>query len=153
MFHPRIILKFLSVLLIFNGAFMCLVLPLAYADNDGTFLGFVQVILLHALVGLLLYYFSKNSDARDLRSRDGFIVVTAGWILMSIFGCLPFLLTGAIPDVTNAFFETMSGFTTTGASILDDIESLPRSVLLWRSLTQWIGGMGIIVLAVAILPI
>jgi trk system potassium uptake protein TrkH len=153
MFHPSIILKFLSVLLIFNGAFMCLVLPLAYADNDGTFLGFVQVILLHALVGLLLYYFSKNSDARDLRSRDGFIVVTAGWILMSIFGCLPFLLTGAIPDVTNAFFETMSGFTTTGASILDDIESLPRSVLLWRSLTQWIGGMGIIVLAVAILPI
>lgn len=153
MFHRKIILKFLSVLLLFNGAFMCLTLPLAWADNDGTFFAFLQVILIHLALGLTTYQLNKRSDGRDLRSRDGFLVVTSGWILMSAFGCLPFLFTGTIPSVTNAFFETMSGFTTTGASILDNIEAMPRSVLLWRSLTQWIGGMGIIVLAVAILPI
>ena len=132
---------------------MCLTLPLAWADNDGTFFAFLQVILIHLALGLTTYQLNKRSDGRDLRSRDGFLVVTSGWILMSAFGCLPFLFTGTIPSVTNAFFETMSGFTTTGASILDNIEAMPRSVLLWRSLTQWIGGMGIIVLAVAILPI
>jgi len=153
MFHRKIILKFLSVLLLFNGAFMALTVPLAIADGDGSLKGILLSIGLHLLFGALLYLGNKNSDGRELRARDGFIVVTAGWILMAIFGCLPFILTGSIPSITNAFFETMSGFTTTGASILDDIESLPRSVLLWRSLTQWIGGMGIIVLAVAILPI
>ena len=65
---------------------------------------------------------------------------------MTLFGCLPYLISGSIPDLTNAFFETMSGFTTTGSTILDDIESLPKSILFWRSMTQWIGGMGIIVL-------
>ena len=72
---------------------------------------------------------------------------------MTLFGCLPYLISGSIPDLTNAFFETMSGYTATGATILDDIEALPRSIILWRSLTHWMGGMGIIVLAIAILPL
>jgi trk system potassium uptake protein TrkH len=88
----------------------------------------------------------------DLGTRDGFGVVTFGWLAIAFFGTLPFLLSGAISDPTDAMFETMSGFTTTGASILTDIEALPRGVLFWRCFMQWIGGMGIIVLSLAILP-
>jgi trk system potassium uptake protein TrkH len=80
-------------------------------------------------------------------------VVTIGWLLISLFGALPFILTGSIPSYTNAFFETVSGFTTTGATILDDIEALPNAVLFWRSIIQWLGGMGIIVMSVAIFPL
>ncbi len=90
---------------------------------------------------------------RDLTPRDGFIAVTLSWLLVSFVGSLPFWLGGSIPSFTNAFFETMSGFTTTGASVLADIEALPRSLLFWRSLTQWLGGMGIVVLTVAIIPL
>jgi trk system potassium uptake protein TrkH len=89
----------------------------------------------------------------ELRKRDGYLIVTFGWLIMSLTGSLPYVFSGAIPHYTDAFFETISGYTTTGASILTDIESLPKGILFWRSLTQWIGGMGIIVLAVAILPI
>jgi trk system potassium uptake protein TrkH len=88
----------------------------------------------------------------DLRPKEGFAVVAFGWISFAAFGSLPYVLTGAIPNYTNAFFETMSGFTTTGATILTDVESLPHGVLFWRSLTHWIGGMGIIVMSIAILP-
>jgi trk system potassium uptake protein TrkH len=88
-----------------------------------------------------------------LSNRDGFLLVTSSWILSALAGSLPLYLSGAIPTFTDAFFETMSGFTTTGASILSDIESLPKSILFWRSLTHWLGGMGIVVLTVAILPL
>ena len=99
------------------------------------------------------YLLAHHTQNKALKKRDGYLVVTMGWLFMSLFGSLPYYLTGAIPDFSNAFFETVSGFTTTGASILNDIEAMPKSILYWRSLTQWIGGMGIIVLAVAILPI
>jgi len=104
------------------------------------------------LTGLLLWFTTRKTE-RELRKRDGYLIVTLGWLIMSLFGTLPYLLSGTIPSFTDAFFETISGFTTTGASILNDIESLPKGILFWRSLTQWIGGMGIIVLAVAILPL
>ncbi len=90
--------------------------------------------------------------AEDLRRSEGFAAVSIGWVAMAVFGTIPFLLSGSIPSITDAFFETMSGFTTTGASILTDIEALSPSILFWRSLTHWIGGMGIIVLSLAILP-
>ena len=92
----------------------------------------------------------KNSE---IKKRDGYLIVVGGWLFMTLFGSLPYLISGSIPNLTNAFFETMSGFTTTGSTILDDIESLPKSILFWRSMTQWIGGMGIIVLTIAILPL
>ena len=88
-----------------------------------------------------------------MNKREGYLVVAFGWIVMTLSGTLPYLFTGAIPDFTNAIFETISGYTTTGSTILNDIESLPKGVLFWRSLTHWIGGMGIIVLAIAILPL
>ncbi|MCB0300862.1 MAG: TrkH family potassium uptake protein, partial [Calditrichaeota bacterium] len=93
---------------------------------------------------------SKFRD--DLRPKEGFAIVAFSWIFLSFFGCLPFVFSGTIPSFTDAFFETMSGFTTTGATILTQIEGMPEGVLMWRSLTHWIGGMGIIVLSLAILP-
>ena len=96
---------------------------------------------------------ATKKNRKELQKRDGFMIVTFGWIFMSLTGTLPYLFTETIPSFTNAFFETMSGYTTTGASILNDIESLPEGILFWRSITHWIGGMGIIVLAIAILPL
>ena len=98
-------------------------------------------------------WFTKKHKNSEIKKRDGYLIVVGGWLFMTLFGSLPYLISGSIPDLTNAFFETMSGFTTTGSTILDDIESLPKSILFWRSMTQWIGGMGIIVLTIAILPL
>jgi len=103
-----------------------------------------------ALIGLI--GFKSTRFDHDLRPKEGFAIVTFGWFFFSLFGCMPFIISGYIPSFTDAFFETMSGFTTTGASILTDIEALPHGLLFWRSLTHWIGGMGIIVLSLAILP-
>lgn len=104
------------------------------------------------LVGIVLRLLRDNSN-REVRKRDGFLIVSGGWLMMSLFGSLPFILSGVIPNFVDAFFETVSGFTTTGATILTDIESVPKAILFWRSMTHWIGGMGIIVLTIAILPI
>jgi len=103
--------------------------------------------------GFLMRVATKKDKNSEIKKRDGYLIVVLGWLFMTIFGSLPYLLSGSIPTLTNAFFETMSGFTTTGSTILNDIESLPKSILFWRSMTQWIGGMGIIVLTIAILPL
>jgi trk system potassium uptake protein TrkH len=100
-----------------------------------------------------LYLLLVKTEASSLSTRAGFFLVSMAWLVASLLGALPFVISGAIPRFVDAFFETMSGFTTTGASILTDIEALPRSMLFWRSLTHWLGGMGIIVLTVAIFPI
>jgi len=105
------------------------------------------------LIGIIIWYWTRKTDRLELGKREGYLIVTLGWVTMSLFGSIPFVLHGSIPSFTDAFFETMSGFTTTGASILNDIESLPHGLLFWRSFTQWIGGMGIIVLSLAILPL
>tara|TARA_B100001287_G_scaffold42053_1_gene31137 strand:- start:2529 stop:3827 length:1299 start_codon:yes stop_codon:yes gene_type:complete len=96
---------------------------------------------------------TKSEKNAEIKKRDGYLIVVGGWICMSLFGSLPYVISGSIPNFTDAFFETMSGFTTTGSTILNDIESLPKSILFWRSMTQWIGGMGIIVLTIAVLPL
>ena len=95
---------------------------------------------------------TKN-HTKEINKREGYLVVTFGWIVMTLSGTLPYLFTGSIPNFSNAIFETISGYTTTGSTILNDVEVLPKGVLFWRSLTHWIGGMGIIVLAIAILPL
>ena len=91
-------------------------------------------------------------EQRNLYSREGYVIVAEVWVLVSLFGCLPFLLSGAIPHFVDAFFETVSGFTTTGASNLPDIEALGRGSLFWRSLTHFLGGMGVLVFILAVLP-
>lgn len=152
MLNLKIIFNFIGFILILNGIFMMLGIPfsLYYGDND-------IIVLLGcgfgtSLVGIILFFFTKDHE-KDLRKREGYIVVSIGWLVMSLFGAIPFVVHGSIPSYTDAFFETMSGFTTTGASILNDIESMPHGLLFWRSMTQWIGGMGMIVLSIAILPI
>ncbi len=103
------------------------------------------------IIGAVSRLLTRNSNT-EIGKREGYIIVSLVWVFFSIVGALPFTLSGAIPSYTDAFFETMSGFTTTGASILNDIEAIPHGLLFWRSLIQWLGGMGIIVLSLAILP-
>lgn len=105
------------------------------------------------LIGLLLWTFNKKLDQSSIAKREGYIIVTLTWVVISLFGALPFILAGTTSSYTDAFFETMSGFTTTGSTIFNDIEALPKGILFWRSMTHWIGGMGIIVLSLTILPI
>jgi trk system potassium uptake protein len=146
----RAVLHVLGALLIFEGISMAFPLAFALYYQDGSALSFVYSILITVFVGGLLFLFNRNFQ--ELRIREGFAIVGFGWTFMALFGAMPHLFHGAIPSLTDAFFETMSGFTTTGSSILTDIESLPKGLLFWRSQTHWIGGMGIIVLSLAILP-
>ncbi len=148
----KIIFHLMGLLLSVNGGFILLaaLVSLYYAD------GVEREMLLAGIVGLFAggtLMFATKNHKKEIQKREGYLIVTFGWIFMSLVGTLPYVFTGAIPSFTNAFFETMSGYTTTGASILNDIESVPKGVLFWRSITHWIGGMGIIVLAIAILPL
>ena len=120
---------------------------LGYGESITPFLITIGILIAISLPNIIF----KPKDKR-IFAREGFVTVAAGWILMSAFGALPFVLDGAIPSYVDAFFETASGLTTTGATILSEIESLPRGVLFWRSLTHWIGGMGVLVFVLAVLP-
>jgi len=120
--------------------------------KDGVTLKLVLSGISVVLLGLFIML-GTRAHRKEMNKREGYIVVSFGWIFMALSGTIPYLLTGVIPSFTSAFFETMSGYTTTGATILNDIEIVPKGVLFWRSTTHWIGGMGIIVLAIAILPL
>ena len=142
----------MGVLLLFNGGFMLLSSFVSILTKDGQTLALSLAALLTLLVGIVLMLVTRN-HTKQLNKRDGYLVVSLGWILMTLTGMLPYLFTGVFPDISSAFFETMSGYTTTGSSVLADIEVVPKGILFWRSTTHWIGGMGIIVLAIAILPL
>jgi len=148
----KIIFHFFGLLLLFNGGFMMLATLISLIYKDGVTLNLFLASLSTLLLGGVAMYATKN-HSKEMNKREGYIVVAFGWIVMSLTGTLPYMATESIPTFTEAFFETMSGYTTTGASILNDIEILPEGVLFWRSMTHWIGGMGIIVLAIAILPL
>jgi trk system potassium uptake protein TrkH len=148
----KIIFHFFGLLLLFNGGFMMLATLISLIYKDGVTLNLFLASLSTLLIGGVAMYGTKN-HSKEMNKREGYIVVAFGWIVMSLTGTLPYMATESIPTFTEAFFETMSGYTTTGASILNDIEILPEGVLFWRSMTHWIGGMGIIVLAIAILPL
>ncbi|MBI1286214.1 MAG: TrkH family potassium uptake protein [Flavobacteriales bacterium] len=149
----RVVLHVLGLLLVFNGLFMVLCLPasLYYNAHDLVPIGFSACATLGT--GLLTWALTRSQEKPNIRKREGFLIVSFGWLVMSLSGTLPYVMSGSVPHFTDAFFETMSGYTTTGASIINDLDIIPRDILLWRSMTQWIGGMGIIVLAVAILPV
>ncbi len=148
----KIILQMMGILLLFNGAFMLFSALFSWYFKDGAFHGILYAAIVTMFAGGLLQL-SSMGFKKQIRKREGYLVVTLGWVIMSLSGTLPYIFTGTIPSFTNAFFETMSGYTTTGATIIDNIEAMPRSILFWRSTTHWIGGMGIIVLAIAILPL
>lgn len=143
-------LRVLGALLLFLAAALLVPIPFSLFYHDGAFWSFVISALICLVIGLALFRGFKSN--KELSLREGFAIVTFGWSLFALFGALPFVLSGAIPSYLDAVFETMSGFTTTGSSILVQIEVLPPSVLFWRALTHWLGGMGIIVLSLAILP-
>lgn len=144
------ILKALGFIIGTLSVFLLIPTVIAFALNTDDFYPFLLSVALSALVALLLYFIPKSKS--PLRYKDSYALVTFGWLSAGLFGCLPYFLSGYIPSFTNAFFESISGFTTTGASILTNIEGLPPALLFWRSLTQWLGGMGIIVFALAIIP-
>jgi len=152
MINYRLILLLLGRLVLLEAFCMLLMVlvSLIYREADLWHLFYSSMVTM--LSGGLIVFFFRNAS-KEMGKRDGFVVVSLAWVVFSLFGSLPFMISGAIPNFTNAFFETMSGFTTTGASILNDVESLSHGMLFWRSMTQWLGGMGIIVLSLAILPV
>ncbi|MFA4915747.1 MAG: TrkH family potassium uptake protein [Syntrophales bacterium] len=150
--HFRIVARFIALLTLFIGSSMALPLSVSFFYDDGSAHALLLSMLATAITGLVLFFSVKKREDTHLNHRDGVAIVTLGWIMAGLLGTLPFILSGAIPNFTNAFFESVSGFTTTGASVVSDIEALPKGILLWRSLTQWLGGMGIILLSIAILP-
>jgi trk system potassium uptake protein len=150
MVNFRTIIRVFGALLMLEAAAMLLAffVSLLYGEDDRMPLLIAAAITF--LTGLSSHFAFRNHEI-SIGRREGYIIVTGSWILFSLFGSLPMLLSSEIPSFTDAFFETMSGFTTTGASILTDIEALPHGLLFWRSITQWMGGMGIIVLSLAII--
>ncbi len=140
----------LSSLWLLLSGFLLFPLGFSLYYRDGLFFIYIGEMIGMGLLSLVLRRLIKKPV--ELQIREAFLTVTLSWVTFSFFGSIPFLASGHIPNLTDAFFETMSGFTTTGATILVDIEVLPKSLLLWRNMTQWLGGMGVIALAVAVLP-
>lgn len=131
---------------------MSICFGMSYWFNEGsTHLAFGIPMLIAFVAGALLQYFGRHAE-NCMGRRDGFLIVSLTWIVFSVIGMLPLIISGCQPRVSAAFFETMSGFTTTGATALDNIDSLPYSILTWRSMTHWIGGMGIVFFTIAVLP-
>lgn len=144
--------KTIGVILCIEAAFMLPPLLLALADGDAAALrGFAAAIAAVLAVGVPCGLI--KSKGRPLGARDGFVTVAMAWIIISLFGAIPFYASGTIDSVSDAVFETISGFSTTGATIIDDVEAAPRAILLWRSITNWIGGMGVLVFLLAIAPV
>ncbi len=144
------IFKVLGLIIASLAVFLMIPTLYSFILETNDFWGFLTAAILSAVVGIALALIPKSKH--PLRYRDSYAIVSFGWLSAGVFGCLPFLISGSIPSFTDAFFESISGFTTTGASIVTDIEGLNPAILLWRSMTQWIGGMGIIVFAMAIIP-
>ncbi|MBQ8500888.1 MAG: TrkH family potassium uptake protein [Bacteroides sp.] len=152
MLHKKMIFRILGYLLHLETFMMLLCGGISFFYKEDDLWAFLASAGITTGVGFCLLYFGKGAE-RQMTRRDGYLIVSLTWFIFSLFGMLPFLISGYIPDVTNAFFETMSGVSSTGATILDDVEALPHGLLFWRSLTQWIGGLGIILFTIAVLPI
>ena len=152
MINKKIICIILGTLLYIEALLMALCSGFGFYFEENDKEAFVISSGIAILVGAILSFFGRGAE-RKFSRRDGYIIVSVSWIVFSLIGMLPYLLSGHITSITDAFFETMSGFTTTGASILTDIEALPHGLLFWRSMTQWIGGLGIIFFTIAVLPV
>ena len=150
--NTKIIVYFLGFLLLINGGFMFLTALLSYIYQDGITNSLLMSGVLVTLVGLAMLILNKNHD-KQINKREGYLVVVLGWLAMIFSGSIPYIFTGTIDGFSNIFFETTSGFTATGATIINDVEILPEGILFWRSITHWLGGMGMIVFAIAILPL
>ncbi len=150
--NRKLIIRMLGALLLIEAVAMlpALIISFIYQDGDSRALGFS--FLLTAPLGSFMCFLPKNEPGSHLRLKEGYIITALGWILMGVFGSLPFLFSGVFTRFEDAFFETVSGLTTTGASVTTDFEHFPRGVMFWRATTHWIGGMGVLVLTLALLP-
>ncbi|MBP3922937.1 MAG: TrkH family potassium uptake protein [Ruminiclostridium sp.] len=147
----KMISYILGWILIFAAAFMTVPMITAIIYEEVTFFYFLGTAIVCLIIGRLLTF--KKRKNTNLYAREGFIIVALSWIVLSLCGTIPMWLSGAIPSFVDALFETVSGFTTTGASILNDVEAMPKCILMWRSFTHWIGGMGVLVFIMAFLPL
>ena len=149
--NPVSIIRILGLIMLIEAVSMltCILVALIY---DESVWPFVMSVMISGLIAGLMRLPGRNAALNNISNRDTFLVVTLAWVLISVTGTLPYILSGTITSFINALFESTSGFTTTGASILTEVENLPHSILFWRSLTHWIGGIGIIVLVILILP-
>ena len=147
----KLIVYILGILLWVEAVFLGICAGVSLCYNEPEHIYFVYAALINAGIGSLCMGYGEKKN-RKLNHRDGFLIVSLTWLIFTSFGMLPFIMSGHIPSVADAFFETMSGFTTTGATILNDIEALPHGMLFWRSFTQWIGGLGIVIFTIAFLP-
>ena len=147
-----IIFHIIGFLLIIEGLFMFTGIPFSIYYCGNNCLSLLYSGLITGIAGGAIWFITRKAS-KSIGKREGYLIVSLAWVVISLFGTIPYVLSGELSNFTDAFFETISGFTTTGATILTDIESLPKGLLFWRSMTHWIGGMGIIVVSVAILPI
>ena len=151
MINFRLIARAFSLVLIVEGLFMLVSAGVSLLYHEHAASSFFYSSLISIVTGVLVFTPLRNEE-RIFGNREGYIIVTGIWLIFSIFGTLPFLISGSIKSFGDAFFESMSGFTTTGATILRDIESMPHGILFWRSLTQWLGGIGIIFISLSVFP-
>ena len=149
--NKRLVIYLMGSILLIEAAAMAPALLIALIYGEGDAMALLQSMLVTAAVASPLRFLSKPKE-KNLRAKEGFVVVALVWVLLSFFGALPFLFSGMIPNVADAIFESVSGFTTTGASILTKFDGQPHGVMFWRSFTHWIGGMGVLVLTLALLP-
>lgn len=147
----KLISKIIGSLLFVEAFFMAICMAMAFSFGEDDMMAFIFSTIFTFGSAFIFLYFGRESE-NTLSRRDAYVVVTLTWVVFSFFGMFPFLIHGSLASFTDAFFETMSGFTTTGATVIDDVERLPHGLLFWRSLMQWIGGLGIVFFTVALLP-
>lgn len=147
----RIVSKIIGQLLLLESVLMlaCVAMSFAYGEDDS--MAFLLSMIATVCGGMVCMFFGRGAS-NNLGRREAYLVVTATWAIFSLFGMMPFIIGGYLPNFADAYFETMSGFTTTGATVIDDVEHLPHGILFWRSLTHWIGGLGIVFFTIAVLP-
>jgi trk system potassium uptake protein len=152
MVNFRVIARVFSLVLIIEGLFMLLSAGVSYLYKEHTASSLLFSAIITIVTGVIVFTPLRNEE-RVYGNKEGYIILTGIWLILSLFGTLPFLFSGTIKNFTDAFFESMSGFTTTGATILTSIESQPHGILFWRSLTQWMGGIGFILISLSVLPV
>ncbi|MBE5801801.1 MAG: TrkH family potassium uptake protein [Clostridiales bacterium] len=149
--NKKLVVRLLGAIMLIEAMAMLPALIISFIYGDGDAKALMMTIGLLLVLGFPLWRFVHPSES-NLRAKEGFVVVALAWVLLSAFGALPFVFSGMLPNFVDALFEAVSGFTTTGASVVTDFEGLPRGIMFWRSFTHWIGGMGVLVLTLALLP-
>jgi len=152
MINFRIIARIFSLLLIIEGFFMLAAAGISFIYREHAATAFCYSAAISIVTGIIVFTPFRKEE-KIYGNKEGYIIVTGIWIIFSLFSTMPYLFSGSISRFGDAFFESLSGFTTTGATILTNIEDMPKGILFWRSLTQWLGGIGIILISMSLIPV